>query len=57
MEGVSKVGVAGFQVDQNEYQSDGLNPFQTPVVDASLDDGRDIILEPVNPLSDNSPVE
>ena len=57
MEGVSKVGVAGFQVDQNEYQSDSLNPFQTPIVDASLEDGRDIILEPVNPLSGNSPIE
>ena len=53
----NNVGLSSLQVDQEELSGSILDLFSPPSIESHMIKGKDILIQPINPLSDSGPVE
>ena len=52
-----KQGVGSFQVDESEFLASSLDIFKPPHVESEIVSGKEILIRPVNSLTDDGPCE
>ena len=52
-----KQGVGSFQVDESEFLASSLDIFKPPNVESDIVSGKEILIRPVNSLTDDGPYE